>query len=66
MNQTLVSVENDPLIVTSIDDGSCIAALTARTCDIGQVGFETGMVVDRVGVASAPQSRFDVDETTPR
>ncbi|MGL4176168.1 MAG: hypothetical protein ACRCSN_08835 [Dermatophilaceae bacterium] len=66
MNQTLANAEHDLLIVTSIDDESCMAALTAWTCDVGQVGFQMGMVVDRVSVALTPQSRFDVDETTPR
>ncbi|MGL5852373.1 MAG: roadblock/LC7 domain-containing protein [Phycicoccus sp.] len=62
VNQILVDIEHGFLVVMSISDGSCIAALAARTCDIGQVGFEMGMVADRVGVALTPELRSDANE----
>ncbi|MGL5866217.1 MAG: roadblock/LC7 domain-containing protein [Dermatophilaceae bacterium] len=64
VNQILVDMDLGFLIVMSISDGSCLAALAARTCDIGQVGFEMGMVADRVGTALTPPLRSA--ETAPR
>ncbi|MGL4746057.1 MAG: roadblock/LC7 domain-containing protein [Dermatophilaceae bacterium] len=61
VNQILVDLEHGFLVVMSISGGSCLAVLAARTCDIGQVGFEMGMVADRVGVALTPQPRTSPD-----
>jgi hypothetical protein len=41
----------------SITDGSALAALAARNCDMGQVGYELTLLVERVGSALAPAPR---------
>ncbi|MGL5930973.1 MAG: roadblock/LC7 domain-containing protein [Dermatophilaceae bacterium] len=66
VNHTLVDMDQGFLIVMSISDGSCLAALTARDCDIGQVGFEMGLLSDQFGVALTPQTRSDTDEVPVR
>ena len=41
----------------SISDGSSFAVLAARACDVGQVGYEMALLVDRVGDALTPPPR---------
>ncbi|MGW3786824.1 roadblock/LC7 domain-containing protein, partial [Micromonospora chokoriensis] len=38
-------------------DGSSFAVLAARSSDVGQVGYEMALLVDRVGDALTPQPR---------
>lgn len=53
--QTIIEMEAGYMFLVSISDGSCIAVLAARGCDVGQVGYEITLLVDRVGrVLSAP------------
>jgi predicted regulator of Ras-like GTPase activity (Roadblock/LC7/MglB family) len=37
------------LFVAAAGDGSCLAVLTAATCDIGLVAYEMARLVKRVG-----------------
>lgn len=55
--QTVVEMAGGFLFLMSISDGSALAALAARNCDIGQVGYELTLLVDRVGNALAPARR---------
>jgi predicted regulator of Ras-like GTPase activity (Roadblock/LC7/MglB family) len=44
----------------SISDGSALASLAARNCDVGQVGYEMALLVERVGNALSPVPRAAV------
>ncbi|MEH3132373.1 MAG: roadblock/LC7 domain-containing protein [Mycolicibacterium neoaurum] len=57
--QSIVEMEHGYLLVMRAGDGSNIAALAMRSCDIGQVGYEMAMLVERVGnvVQAARRSR---------
>ena len=45
------------LFLMSISDGSSMAVLAARSCDVGQVGYEMALLVERVGAALVPLPR---------
>jgi uncharacterized protein len=47
--QTVVEMENGYLMLMSVGDGSNLAVLTQTAADIGQVGYEMALLVDRVG-----------------
>ncbi|MBV9162737.1 MAG: roadblock/LC7 domain-containing protein [Pseudonocardiales bacterium] len=47
--QTVVELERGIMLLMSISDGSSLAVLAAPTCDIGLVGYEMTLLVDRVG-----------------
>ena len=49
--QTVVEMQHGYLLLMSVGDGSHLAALTASECDIGQVGYEMALLVDRVGAS---------------
>ena len=47
--QSVVEMENGYLLLMRVGDGSHLAALAAPSCDIGQVGYEMAILVERVG-----------------
>lgn len=49
VRQTIVEMENAFLFVTAAGEGSCLAALTAASADLGLVAFEMAVLVKRVG-----------------
>jgi predicted regulator of Ras-like GTPase activity (Roadblock/LC7/MglB family) len=55
--QTVVEMDDGFLFLMSISDGSSFAVLAARSCDVGQVGYEMALLVDRVGDALTPAAR---------
>lgn len=55
--QTVVELERGIMLLMSISDGSSLAVLAAPTCDIGLVGYEMTLLVDRVGQQLTPQTR---------
>ena len=55
--QTVVEMEHGYLMLMSVGDGSHLAVLTRENADIGQVGYEMALLVDRVGDALTPPPR---------
>ena len=55
--QTVVEMENGYLLLMSVGDGSHLAVLTQESADIGQVGYEMALLVDRVGRTVEAQAR---------
>jgi uncharacterized protein len=55
--QTVVELERGIMLLMSIGDGASLAVLAAPTCDIGLVGYEMTLMVDRVGQQLTPQVR---------
>lgn len=47
--QSVVEMENGYLLLMRVGDGSNLAALATTTCDIGQIGYEMAILVERVG-----------------
>ncbi|MBT8224712.1 MAG: roadblock/LC7 domain-containing protein [Dactylosporangium sp.] len=57
IQQTIVDMEAGYLILMSISDGSSLVVLASRNCDVGQIGYEMALLVDRVGKALAIKRR---------
>ncbi len=55
--QTVVEMHGGFLFLMSVGDGSALAALASRSCDVGQVGYEMALLVERVGSAINPMPR---------
>ena len=66
VRQTVVEMETGFLLVMSISDGSSLAVLASRACDIGQVGYEMALLVDRVGQVLTPALRSELHAALPR
>ncbi len=66
VSQTVVEMESGFLIVMAISGGSCLAVLASQSCDIGQVGYEMALLVERVGAVLTPALRSHVDTPAHR
>jgi len=52
--QVLVEMANAYMFVSSISGGSTLGVVTTKSCDLGLVGYEIAMLVDRVGAQLTP------------
>ena len=52
--QVLVEMANAYMFVSSISGGSTLGVVTVRDCDLGLVGFEITLLVERVGAQLTP------------
>ena len=57
VQQTIIEMDSGYLFLMSIGDGSSMAVLASRSCDVGQVGYELALLVERVGAALVPAPR---------
>jgi predicted regulator of Ras-like GTPase activity (Roadblock/LC7/MglB family) len=57
VNEVIVEMENAFLFVTGISDGSALAAIADAGCDIGLVGYEMAVFVERAGAVLTPELR---------
>lgn len=57
VEQVMVEMSTGFLFVASISDGSCLGVLSERDADVGLVGYEMTMLVDRFGSVLTPQVR---------
>ena len=55
--QTIVEMEMGFLMLMSVGDGSNLTVLTTEEADIGQVGYEMALLVDRVGSTVEAKAR---------
>lgn len=58
VRQSIIEMEDAFLLVMGVGNGSYLAVLTTVSCDIGQVGYEMAVLVDRVGktVSATPRT----------
>ncbi|MCZ0981425.1 roadblock/LC7 domain-containing protein [Streptomyces diastatochromogenes] len=58
--QTVVEMERGFLFLMSVSDGSSLAVLAHPECDIGLVGYEMALLVDRAGSVLTPDLRAEL------
>ena len=51
VRQSLVEMDDGYLLLMGVGNGSYLATLASISCDVGQVGYEMAVLVDRVGKA---------------
>ncbi len=66
VTQTVVEMERGFLFVMSISDGSILAVLASTECDIGLVGYEMALLVERCGDVLTPALRHELHAALPR
>lgn len=57
VRQTLVEMVDGFLLIMAVEDGAYLAVLASAGCDLGQVGYEMALLVERVGLALTPAVR---------
>jgi uncharacterized protein len=60
VNEIIIEMERAFLLVTGISDGSVLAAIAEGECDIGLVGYEMAVFVERAGSVLTPELRAEL------
>ena len=55
LEQVIVAMRGGFLFMSSISDGSCLGVVASRSCDIGLVGYQTTLLVERAGSVLTPE-----------
>ena len=54
------------LFVTGVSDGSCLAVVADADCDVGLVGYEMAVLVEKTGPFLTPELRAELQSALPR
>lgn len=60
VTETVVEMDRGVLLLMSVSDGSCLAVLAAPRCDLGLIGYEMTLLVERVGQLLTPELRAEL------
>jgi hypothetical protein len=66
VTQTVVEMVRGFLFVMAISDGSVLAVLASSDCDMGLIGYEMALLVERAGDVLTPALRAELQNTLPR
>jgi hypothetical protein len=65
VTQVVIEMERAFLFVTGISDGSSLAVLALGSCDVGLVGYEMAVLVERAGAVLTPELRAELQAALP-
>jgi predicted regulator of Ras-like GTPase activity (Roadblock/LC7/MglB family) len=54
LEQVIVAMRKGFLFVSAISDGSCLGVVATKGCDIGLIGYQTTLLVERAGSVLTP------------
>jgi predicted regulator of Ras-like GTPase activity (Roadblock/LC7/MglB family) len=57
VRQTIVDMDGGVMLLMAVGDRALLGVLAAPGCDLGQIGYETAMLVHRVADALDPLPR---------
>jgi predicted regulator of Ras-like GTPase activity (Roadblock/LC7/MglB family) len=66
VNEVIVEMENAFLFVTGISDGSCLAVVSSAEADVGLVGYEMAVLVEKAGAVLTPELRAVLQAALPQ
>lgn len=66
VHEVIIEMERAFLFVTGVSDGSCLAVSARADCDVGLVGYEMAVLVERVGTVLTPTLRMELQSSLPR
>ena len=66
VNEIIIEMENAFLFVTGVSDGSCHAIVADADCDVGLVGYEMAVLVEKTGPLLTPELRAELQSSLPR
>src|SRR4029453_5797003 len=65
-SEVIVEMDNAMLFVMRVSDTSVLAATTARPCDVGLVGYEMAVLVEKCATALTPGLVSELQTLLPR
>jgi predicted regulator of Ras-like GTPase activity (Roadblock/LC7/MglB family) len=66
VTQTIVEMKRGFLFVMQISDGSVFAVMASPECDMGLVGYQMTLVVERTGDVLTPTLRAELQAALPK
>jgi predicted regulator of Ras-like GTPase activity (Roadblock/LC7/MglB family) len=63
LEQVIVAMGDGYLFVSSVSDGSSLGVVADKRCDVGAVGYQMTLLVDRVGAALSPALVAELKES---
>ncbi len=66
VNEIIIEMEALFLFVSGISDGSCLCVVADAGCDVGLVGYEMAVLVERTGTVLTPELRAELQAALPR
>ena len=63
LDQVIIALQGGFLFVSSVSDGSSLGELASRGCDIGSVGYQIGLLVERAGSVLTPALVAELKES---
>ncbi len=54
LEQVIVAMRKGFLFMSAISDGSCLGVVASKGCDMGLVGYQTTLLVERAGSVLTP------------
>jgi predicted regulator of Ras-like GTPase activity (Roadblock/LC7/MglB family) len=63
LDQVIVAMQEGYLFVSSVSDGSSLGVVADRRCDVGLVGYQMQLLVQRVGAALSPALVAELKES---
>lgn len=66
VNEIIIEMEHAFLFVTGVSDGSCFAVVADAECDVGLVGYEMAVLVEKTGPFLTPELRAELQGALPR
>jgi len=54
LEQVIVAMRKGFLFMSAISDGSCLGVVAGKGCDMGLVGYQTTLLVERAGTVLTP------------
>ncbi len=65
VTEVIVEMEHACLFVTGISDGSLLAVVADESADVGVVGYEMAVLVDKAGATLTPGLRAELQAALP-
>ena len=66
VNEIIIEMEALFLFVSGVSDGSCLCVVADVGCDVGLVGYEMAVLVERAGTVLTPELRAELQAALPR
>jgi predicted regulator of Ras-like GTPase activity (Roadblock/LC7/MglB family) len=63
LEQVIIAMREGYLFVSSVSDGSALGVVADRRCDVGAVGYQMTLLVDRVGATLSPSLVAELKES---
>jgi predicted regulator of Ras-like GTPase activity (Roadblock/LC7/MglB family) len=60
VTQIIIEMEQAFLFVTGISDGSCLAVVAQQNADVGLIGYEMAVLVERCSTVLTPELRAEL------